>query len=239
MLFHRASARPRTRLRLHLHRASPAAGAPPPRRYGRREEAAAARRLRGAVDAPAEPLRRRRAGLRRAGGALPVLPPLRLRHRPRPRVRRLHRLLRHPGAHARAPPPRPWRQLVGVTGSPPPFTLLPSALSMNPSMIPCAVFAAGCDHSLHLAHGIHETDKYCDGCMKFELFYCCILSEGAYPTCLGLKGYVVVVVVVVYFQYLRLIVRLQTATHLTFWLKRNIHLVFYACCIALYYIFCA
>ena len=79
--------------------------APPPRQYGRRAEAAAARRLGCSVDAPAEPLRRRRAGLRRAGGALPVLPPLRLRLRPRPRVRRLHRFLRHSGAHACTPPP--------------------------------------------------------------------------------------------------------------------------------------
>ena len=60
--------------------------------------------------------------------------------------------------------------------TPPPLITLPSALAMNPSMIPCAEFAAGYDRSLHLAHGIHETDKYCDGCMKFELFYCCLLS---------------------------------------------------------------
>ena len=84
---------------------------------GRTETEEAARRLGGALHPPAEPLRRRRAGLRRAGGALPVIPPLRLRLRARTRVRRLHRLLRHAGAHARAPPPRPWRQLVGVISS--------------------------------------------------------------------------------------------------------------------------
>jgi hypothetical protein len=67
---------------------------------------------------------------------------------------------------------------------PPPFTLPPSALSMNPSMlrhgrekkmspniIPCAEFAAVCDCTLHYAHGTHETNKYCDGCMKLQLFY--------------------------------------------------------------------